>query len=126
MDDKKMIDDLVKMLDSGMAAGVGHVNVDYNQEAEQSKNVQTMGCTDCSRTPLACSVPTLEQGLDDLIAEDRPVLCEIFCKEDQKYFHTSFRKGVNGTLVRPPIEDQSPFMDRELFLSEMIVEPIDL
>lgn len=68
----------------------------------------------------------LEQGLDDLIAEDRPVLCEIFCKEDQKYFHTSFRKGVNGTLVRPPIEDQSPFMDRELFLSEMIVEPIDL
>ncbi len=65
MDDKKMIDDLVKMLDSGMAAGVGHVNVDYDQEAGQSKNVQTMGCTDCSRTPLACSVPTLEQGLDD-------------------------------------------------------------
>ncbi len=65
MDEKKMIDDLVKMLDSGMANGVGHVNVDTAQTSEQSKNVQTMGCTDCSRTPLACSVPTLEEGLDD-------------------------------------------------------------
>ena len=58
MDEKKMIDDLVKMLDSGMADGVGHVNVDCDQQVEQSKSVQTMGCTDCSRTPLACSVPT--------------------------------------------------------------------
>ncbi len=65
MDEKNMIDDLVKMLDSGMTEGVGHVNVDCDEQNEQSKNVQTMGCTDCSRTPLACSVPTLEQGLDD-------------------------------------------------------------
>ena len=65
MDNKKMVDDLVKMLDSGMAMGVGHVNVDYDESKEESKNVQTMGCTDCSRTPLACSVPTLEDGLDD-------------------------------------------------------------
>ena len=64
MDDKK-VEDLVKMLDSGMAMGVGHVNVDYDESKEESKNVQTMGCTDCSRTPLACSVPTLEDGLDD-------------------------------------------------------------
>ena len=65
MDDKKMIEDLVKMLDSGMTDGVGHMNVEYDEQATQSKDVQTMGCTDCSRTPLACSVPTLEQGLDD-------------------------------------------------------------
>lgn len=65
MDEKAMIDDLVKMLDSGMTDGVGHVNVDFDGTGKQSKNVQTMGCTDCSRTPLACSVPTLEEGLDD-------------------------------------------------------------
>ena len=65
MDEKTMIDDLVKMLDSGMTNGVGHVNVDTDASEKESKNVQTMGCTDCSRTPLACSVPTLEQGLDD-------------------------------------------------------------
>ena len=65
MDEKQMIDDLVKMLESGMANGVGHVNVTTDTEENQSKNVQTMGCTDCSRTPLACSVPTLHEGLDD-------------------------------------------------------------
>ena len=65
MDEKAMIDDLVKMLDAGMAMGVGHVNVDTNASSNQSKEVQTMGCSDCSRTPLACSVPTLQDGLDD-------------------------------------------------------------
>lgn len=65
MDENKMIDDLIKMLDSGITEGVGHVNVDCDAQKEQSKNVQTMGCTDCSRTPLACSVPTLHEGLDD-------------------------------------------------------------
>ena len=40
MDQKAMIDDLVKMLDSGMANGVGHINVEYNEEEKQSKNVQ--------------------------------------------------------------------------------------
>ena len=66
MDDKQMIDDFIKMMDSGMASGVGHVNVDVDNNADNSKNVQTMGCTDCSRTPLACSVPTLHDGLDGL------------------------------------------------------------
>ncbi len=64
MNEKEMIDDLVKMLDAGMTQGTGHVNVDCDGE-KASKEVQTLGCTDCSRTPLACSVPTLHQGLDD-------------------------------------------------------------
>ena len=65
MDNEAMIEVFVKMLDSGMAQGVGHVNVDVDSKADSAKNVQTMGCTDCSRTPLACSVPTLHEGLDD-------------------------------------------------------------
>lgn len=64
MDENKMIDDLVKMLDQGMTNGTGHINVDRD-DIEGNKTVQTMGCSDCSRTPLACSVPTLQQGLDD-------------------------------------------------------------
>ena len=30
MDNEKMVEDLVKMLDSGMAMGVGHVKYDLN------------------------------------------------------------------------------------------------
>jgi len=65
MDEKKMIDDLVALLDASMAKGVGHINADVDEGIEGAKRVETMGCSDCSRTPLACSVPTLEQGLDD-------------------------------------------------------------
>lgn len=65
MDNNEMIDDLIAQLDAGMAQGVGHINVDVDETITTTKKVQTMGCTDCSRTPMACSVPTLEQGLDD-------------------------------------------------------------
>lgn len=39
--------------------------MDEKEMIVSSRSVQTMGCTDCSRAPLACSVPTLEEGLDD-------------------------------------------------------------
>ena len=58
------IDDLVSLLDASFGAGVGHVNLDVSEELETISQ-ETMGCSDCSRTPLACSVPTLHQGLDD-------------------------------------------------------------
>lgn len=64
MDNQQMIEDFVKMMDAGMEQGVGHVNVNVDDEAGKGRNTQTMGCTDCSRTPLACSVPTLHDGLD--------------------------------------------------------------
>ena len=61
----QQIDELVAMLDNGVVNGVGHVNVQNDPAEESLMTVDTMGCTDCSRTPLACSVPTLHQGLDD-------------------------------------------------------------
>ncbi|MDL2301592.1 hypothetical protein LJC58_04465 [Lachnospiraceae bacterium OttesenSCG-928-D06] len=68
--DDKMIDDLVKMLDTGIEKGVGHVNIDVTPGTdsthlnEKSKEVQTFRSSDCSRNPMACSVPTLHEGLD--------------------------------------------------------------
>ena len=63
--DETMIDDIVKMLDGGMAGGIGHVNIEVNETQRDSKNVQPMGCTDCSRAPLACSIPTLLDTPDE-------------------------------------------------------------
>ena len=65
MDEKQMINDIVSMLDGQMTNGTGHVNLEVTDKTDVKKTVETMGCTDCSRTPLACSVPTLDQGLDD-------------------------------------------------------------
>ena len=65
MADMNNVDDLIAFLDGSAAKGVGHINVDTDELSDNNVSVQTMGCTDCSRTPLACSVPTLHQGLDD-------------------------------------------------------------
>lgn len=67
----------------------------------------------------------LADKLQILFQHEGPVLCEIMCTENQKYFHSSYALNKDRKLVRRPIEDLSPFLDREKFLAEMIVEPID-
>ena len=59
----KRIDELIRLLDEGTAQGVGHVNIACAPDAETDVTIQT-GCPDCLAVPLACSVPTLHEGLD--------------------------------------------------------------
>ncbi len=66
MEDKKLLDDIVAMLDNFMTEGGGHMNIDVNTlNTETQKTVQQLGCTDCSSNDMACQVPTLHEGLDD-------------------------------------------------------------
>ncbi|MDO4513152.1 MAG: hypothetical protein Q4B72_03860 [Lachnospiraceae bacterium] len=58
MDEKKMIEDIVAQLDASMASGTGHINVDV-KEGATGKQVETMGCADCNKNPMACSIPTM-------------------------------------------------------------------
>ena len=68
---EKQIDDIVAMLDSFVAGNGGHMNITVDEDgrisAEQtiSKTVTTMNSLDCAAGNLACSVPTLFEGLDD-------------------------------------------------------------
>ena len=66
MADKNQIDDIVAMLDQMMGDGQGHVNVSIDDAiAEGEKTTATLGCTDCAKGDLACSVPTLMEGMDE-------------------------------------------------------------
>ncbi|MGN6711793.1 thiamine pyrophosphate-binding protein [Anaerocolumna jejuensis] len=67
----------------------------------------------------------LGEHLDDVLQMKGTVLCEVVCTEEQKYFHSSYALNQNKKLVKRPIEDLSPFLERDLFLKEMIVEPIE-
>lgn len=67
----------------------------------------------------------LEEDLASLLADDNAVICEIDGIEDQDYTACSIARTSSKRFVQRPLEDQSPFMDREKFLSEMIIEPID-
>ncbi|OQP85837.1 thiamine pyrophosphate-binding protein [Rhizobium rhizosphaerae] len=68
----------------------------------------------------------LDQGLAAMMQRVGPVLCEIMGRPDQEYIELGQARSLaDRRFVRRPLEDQIPFLDRELFLREMIVEPID-
>jgi acetolactate synthase-1/2/3 large subunit len=67
---------------------------------------------------------SLEDNLTQLVNTDGPVICEIVCREDQSYIEVGTIRDQNRKMVRRPLEDQVPFIDREKFLSEMIINPI--
>ena len=67
----------------------------------------------------------LDASLARVLRVDGPVLCEVMALVDQNYIHSSFARSKTGKFVQRPLEDQSPFLEREFFLSEMVIEPID-
>jgi acetolactate synthase-1/2/3 large subunit len=67
----------------------------------------------------------LGKKLTELFAYEDAVLCEINGAPNQEFLTEGYTRTKAGKFVQRPIEDQSPFMNRELFLREMLVEPID-
>ena len=63
----------------------------------------------------------LRDKLKSVFAESDSIICEIMCDEKQKYLHTSIMKTIDNKFVRRPMEDQSPFLDRELIKSELLI-----
>ena len=67
----------------------------------------------------------LKKQLQSVIEMEGPVLCEIMGIENQNYISSGHARNSKGAIVSRPLEDQTPYMNRDLFLSEMIVTPID-
>jgi acetolactate synthase-1/2/3 large subunit len=67
----------------------------------------------------------LKSRIATVINMDGPVLCEVMGVENQDYLRSSYAHNSQRRVVQRPLEDQAPFMERELLLSEMIIEPLD-
>lgn len=67
----------------------------------------------------------LRSKIASVISTDGPLLCEVMGVENQDYIRSSYAHNSKRRIVQRPIEDQAPFMERGLFLSEMIIEPLD-
>lgn len=68
----------------------------------------------------------LDVVLKEMLEYSGPVLCEIMGRADQGYIEIGHARSiVDRRHVRRPLEDQEPFLARDLFLAEMIIEPID-
>ena len=63
--------------------------------------------------------------INNVLKEKETVICEIVADENQEYIEIGYAKNKKGEIVRRPLEDQKPFLDRNIFLREMIIDPID-
>ena len=61
-----------------------------------------------------------------MLAEKGPVICEVICPENEPVVPTAAsKKTAEGKMVSRPLEDMMPFLDRDEYLSNMIVRPVD-
>jgi acetolactate synthase-1/2/3 large subunit len=67
----------------------------------------------------------LSRKIADVLAMDGCVVCEVMCETEQEILMVTTAMNSKRRMVMRPLEDQAPFLDREVFNSEMIIEPLD-
>lgn len=67
----------------------------------------------------------IDWGIDRILASEGPFICEVMCDPDQFDLHNALVTYGKRKFGFRPIEDQSPFIDRETFFREMIVKPLE-
>jgi len=100
--------------------------------AEQSSGVT---CPDIIKIANAYGLPNvrianteeLNLKIDSVLQAPGPMICEIIMEENQPLIpRVSSLKKPDGTIISKPIEDLYPFLSREEFLENMIVEPTEI
>lgn len=71
-------------------------------------------------TKIECYREITEQ-LDTVMALDKPIICEVMCIADQKYLHKSYAMNEKRRLEYRPLDDLSPFIDRDKLANEKLV-----
>ena len=71
--------------------------------------------------------PTLDRRLDDVLGRTGPYICEIMMPPEQALIpRVSSMKLPDGRIISKPMEDLYPFLDREEFKENMIVDPVEI
>ena len=74
----------------------------------------------------SCLQENLNKGLSQVLEGDSAVICEVISPENQPIIPTNTAEiGPSGVMTSKPLEDMYPFLERKIFLSEMIVKPVD-
>lgn len=79
------------------------------------------------KTACISSPRNLREQIRNVIDQDGPMICDVMVIPDEARSPrvSSFQKP-DGSMASKPLEDMWPFLDREEFLSNMMIEPIDL
>ena len=118
----------------------GYISIRLSQEANFSGHL--VGCDNscgvsfpditkiASAYGLASVVIDSHDQLDEKIAQvlatPGPVVCDIRLQHDHSFEpKTSSEKKPDGRMVSKPLEDMFPFLDREEFRSNLLIQPWD-
>ena len=70
------------------------------------------------------SSDSLEEDIEKVLHQTGPVICEVFfTKKQNTEPKTSSKRLADGRMVSAPLEDMYPFLDREEFKANMIIQP---
>ena len=73
----------------------------------------------------AVTLKELDKVMKDVVGKTAPVIVDVRCwREEFNPIAKAQMRMEDGTRVAMPLEDMAPFIDREEFVKEMIVEPI--
>ena len=79
-----------------------------------------IGFTRCSRAA------TLAGAIKKTLSSKECHLCEVLIDKEQWFEPRSASKQLpDGRIISPPLEDMHPFLDREEFRSNMIIDPVE-
>ncbi|HMK48186.1 MAG TPA: thiamine pyrophosphate-binding protein [Methanocella sp.] len=68
----------------------------------------------------------MDAKLGDVLKFDGPIICEVFTDTAQKIMPSVSSKELpDGRLVSMPLEDMWPYLPREEFKEEMLIDPLD-
>ena len=63
--------------------------------------------------------------MEEVLNNDECTIIEVICCSQDRHPKLSSKKDeVTGVIVSKPLEDMFPFLDRDEFIKEMIVEPL--
>jgi acetolactate synthase-1/2/3 large subunit len=79
------------------------------------------------KTARISSPRNLREQIRNVIDQAGPMICDVMIIPDEARSPrvSSFQKP-DGSMASKPLEDMWPFLDREEFLSNMMIEPVEL
>ncbi len=67
----------------------------------------------------------IDKGLERVFEKKAPFVLEVMTDPEQYDFHCGLVEYGKRKFGFRPIEDQSPYLDRDIFFKEMIIEPLE-
>lgn len=72
------------------------------------------------------SINELKSVLNEIMKLEKPIICEVMCIKDESILTAvTSKKLPDGSVISLPIEDMQPFLNREEFNANMIIQSIN-